>query len=189
MKHAGLAECQNFVVGTHGSEVYELRVLAVNEPGDALVSVEEASKMMGLDQRLVSWALDRELVAGKQGRDGLWWLPRNDILSGQLPLEEQFPLIARPLDSAPQTLDAKSMAPESAVRESATERYEPGARDEPPPALEPTGIKEEIASLRDEIRALSATISQKDATIAELARAIANMGEAAIERLPRGTKN
>ena len=161
MKDVGIAEFQNFFMGTQGSELHELRVLRVNEPGDALVSVEEASKMMGLDQRLVRWALDRELVTGKQGRDGLWWLPRDDVVSGQLPLEEQFPHISDPLDSAPQAADTESLAPDPA-----TQKLELGARDEPAPALESAGIKEEVASLRDEIRALSAAISQKDSTIA-----------------------
>jgi hypothetical protein len=156
----------------------------MSNQNETRMSVAEASKLLGLNEGLVSWALDRNLLVGERDRDGSWVLARDEIMAGQRPLQEQFPELEQKDTVSPEPATGKPSEAPNPITESdgdapGIETLEPS----PGPSSSPTQ-NEEIAALRQELRALAVTISQKDATIADLARSVSRMGEAAIERIP-----
>ena len=54
------------------------------------VTASKAASMLGLEERLIEWALDRHILAGQRDEQGRWTVSHGEIEAGQRPLEEQF---------------------------------------------------------------------------------------------------
>ena len=133
------------------------------------ITATEAADILGLDERVVSWALDREILEGRRDEVSGWLLPRAEIEAGQAPLRDQFKAIEM---SAVKPAHVAMDEPSPNQRELLAQSR--GSADTP---------IDEILRLREEVRALSLAIREKDSIIADLARSIARISEAAINRL------
>ena len=140
------------------------------------VTASKAASMLGLEERLIEWALDRHILAGQRDEQGRWTVSHGEIEAGQRPLEEQFGYLW--------TRDDRT---NGATKRGAGLPDEPktGQAIDAPAAPPATPDPAEIARLGKRIDQLLATVAAKDELIAELARSVSRMGEMALERLPR----
>ena len=149
----------------------------------AFMTAAKAASMLGLDERLIEWALDRRILAGRRDKSGVWTLSRSEIESGQRPLEEQFAYLSMRQDGEAGSGSAK---PGAASADEPDAEQAAGPLRLSAPAVQPDSA--EIARLGKRVDDLLAALAAKDALIGELAKSIARMGEMALERLPRSEK-
>jgi hypothetical protein len=138
----------------------------------AYVTAAKAASLLGLDESLIEWALDRHILAGRRDKGGSWTVSRREIEAGQKPLEEQFAYLLTGESGA--LADTPSDA-SPAVSTLGTTR--PGISAE-------RADSTEVERLGKRIEELHAVMADKDALIAELARSLSRMGESAIAKLP-----
>ena len=145
-----------------------------DDTGDpqAYMTAAKAASLLGLDERLIEWALDRQILDGRRDEGGTWTVSRREIEAGQQPLEEQFAYL-RAKESG-ETADAP---PDVSRGASAVATVRP---ETPADARRGTDI-DRLSQRVDELHAM---IADKDALIADLARSISRMGERAIAKLP-----
>ena len=153
-------------------------------PGDttdpnAYVTSAKAAAMLGLEEGLIEWALDRRILAGQRDAQGRWTISRSEIESGQRPLEEQFAYLSEPRkgDGAPTEPKAEGAGP------AGKPKPDSGFSTAQPPTTR--AESSEISRLTKRVDALLDAMAAKDALIDELARSLARMGEKALDRLPR----
>jgi hypothetical protein len=132
--------------------------------------------MLGLEERLIEWALDRHILAGQRDEQGRWTVSHGEIEAGQRPLEEQFGYLWTRDDRTNDATKRGAGLPDEPKTDQAI-----GAPVVPPATPDPA----EVARLGKRIDQLLATVAAKDELIAELARSVSRMGEMALERLPR----
>jgi hypothetical protein len=140
------------------------------------VTASEAASMLGLEERLIEWALDRHILAGQRDQQGRWTVSHSEIEAGQRPLEEQFDYLRTRDDRMNGATKDAAGLPEVPRADQVIDA--PAA---PPATPDPA----EIARLGKRIDQLLATVAAKDELISELARSVSRMGEMALERLPR----
>ncbi|NIQ93810.1 MAG: hypothetical protein GWN87_06035 [Desulfuromonadales bacterium] len=145
-----------------------------DDTGDpqAYMTAAKAASLLGLDERLVEWALDRKILDGRRDKGGTWTVSRREIEAGQQPLEEQFAYL-RARESG-ETADALPDVSRGEPAVATTRPETPADGDRGP----------DIDRLGQRIDELHAMIAEKDALIADLARSLSRMGERAIEKLP-----
>jgi len=142
------------------------------------VSATKAASMLGLEERLVEWALARRILAGRRDEQGTWTVSRSEIEAGQRPLEEQFAYLWKREDREDGATKREADSPDVPRADQAVGAAPAGAL---PAAPDPA----EIAHLGKRVDQLLAMVAAKDELIAELARSVSRMGEMALERLPR----
>jgi hypothetical protein len=140
------------------------------------VTASKAASMLGLEERLIEWALDRHILAGQRDEQGRWTVSHGEIEAGQRPLEEQFGYLWTRDDRTNGATKRGAGLPDEPKTDQAID-----APVAPPTTPDPA----EIARLGKRIDQLLATVAAKDELIAELARSVSRMGEMALERLPR----
>ena len=145
-----------------------------DDTGDpqAYMPAAKAASLLGLDERLVEWALDRKILDGRRDKGGTWTVSRREIEAGQQPLEEQFAYlrVRESGETADALPDVSRGAPAVAT-----------ARPETPVDGDRGADIDRLGQRIDELHAM---IAEKDALIADLARSLSRMGERAIEKLP-----
>ncbi len=163
-----------------------------------LITIDDASKRLGLAPDFLKWALDNDFLAGVNQNDGQWRLHGADLEAGFKDIDAE--LAARDRAAAPATdpregrgddgaaLDSDPDAPAASAEGSLLpEVFDngPGGSDDTHGTTGNRPYYDDTWNLgQDRLDAAERLLAEKDALIADLSRALARLAEQAMTRLP-----